>query len=296
MPQLLLKLPVSRNSEIEFFQNFLIYKGEKILCSDIDGISYLYTRTKHSIKFIPTGTSHTYVIFIRARGILHKFSFSGQNNQETFSKFVNAIETIVKPFVVVNLLLDYTKSNSLEIGDLTITPAGLYKKRTWWRNPELLSWNEYYNSNIDKGNVFVLKRDDSKKEYSAFYTRTMSSLNAIVLPDVINFLFARKGVLDDVTKKQIIERKAQLTTASAQDAMQDLKRCLKCNEAINESQEFCASCGYALLFASSSSPIDKAAPEEEVETSQPASQYCPGCGSPVNKDVKFCGNCGAAIA
>jgi hypothetical protein len=246
MPPSLLKLSLSRNSEIEFFQNFLIYKGEKILYSDIDGISYLYAKTRHSINFIPTGTTHGYFISIRARGIIHKISFSGEHNQEVFGKFANAVEMLIKPFVTVNLLLDYIKSNRLAVGDLTITPEGLYKKRTWPMGAEFLPWSQYYNSVASKGHVSVLKRDD-KKKYVGFYHPMMSLLNAVVLPDVINFLFAKNGVLDEAARRQIVEKKAQLTTASTRDAIQDSGACQKCGEKmVEESQKFCGKCGSPL--------------------------------------------------
>ena len=254
MPQSLLKLGLSGNSEIEFFQNFLIYKGEKILYSDVDGIAYLYTKTRRSINLIPIGTSHSYYVSIKARGIAHKITFSSEKNQDVFNKLANAVEVLVKPFVVVNLLLDYIKNNRLEIGGLTITPEGISKKRTW-RSPELLPWSQYYNSVINKGYVSVLKRDD-KKKYVGFAGASMSSTNAVVLPDVMNFLFAKNGVLDEATRKQIIEKKTQLSAISAQDAtirdtIEDLStnpRCAKCGEKmVEESQKFCGKCGSPLI-------------------------------------------------
>ena len=294
MPQSLLKLKISRNSEIEFFESFIVYKGEKILCSDIDGIGYLYTRTQHRVYFVPVGTSHKYVIYIRARGAKYEISFSGEENKEMFGKLVNALDIVVKPFVVVNLRLDYIKNNRLEIGDLTITHEGLYKKRSW-RDPAFLPWGKYYNSNINRGNAFVLEKDDSKKEYSVFFTRSMSSYNSVVLPDIINFIFAKNGVLDDTTRKQIIERKTQLTTASAEDAVEDLKRCEKCDAETGESQEFCAKCGYQLITKNSPAPTIEAAHENKPEIQEPAALRCSNCGNALNEDSKFCGNCGTPV-
>ena len=122
----------------------------------------------------------------------------------------------------------------------------------------------------------------------------MSSLNAVILPDVINFIFAKKGVLDSATRKQIIERKTQLTTASAQDAIQDLKQCQKCSAEVNDSQEFCAKCGYSLITKESSVLLKKATQEEKVISTESGSSHCVGCGSLISKDSKFCGNCGKA--
>jgi hypothetical protein len=274
MSQSLLKLTISRKSEIEFYENFIIYKGEKILCSDIDAVSYLHTRTKHRVYYVPVGTSHAYIINIRARGIVHKFSFSGENNQDIFSKFVNAIDIIVKPFIVVNLLLDYMKNNELTVGDLTIKPEGLYKKRTW-RSPELLSWDQYFNTIVSRGSTFVLKKDNNKNGYSAFYTLSMSALNAVILPDVVNYIFARKGILDEETRKQIIERKTELATASARDAIQGLDETPIANDEMILEEEG-----------------EEEAPAEEQATTV---RYCKNCGNQAKSGVSFCGNCGTLV-
>jgi hypothetical protein len=247
MPQSLLKLGLSGNSEIEFFQNFFVYKDEKILYSDVDGIAYLYTRTKHSINLIPTGTTHSYYVVIKARGMAHKISFTGEKNKDVFNKLANAVEVLVKPFVIINLLLDYIKNNRLEIGGLTITTEGIYRKRMW-RSQELMPWNQYHNAVINQGNVSVFKKDDKGKYKLLAVPIAMSFTNAVVLPDILNFLFAKNGNLDEATKKQIIERKTQLSAISAQDAIQDLTRCAKCGEKmVEESQKFCGKCGSPLI-------------------------------------------------
>ncbi len=209
----LVKLNIPKNSEIEFYEHFLIYKKAKILYSDIDGIAYLYTKTRYRINFIPVGISHNYVILIRDRGIVHKITFRGQSNQELFSKLANAIEILIKPFVLVNLLIDYIKNNKLEIKNLTISPDGLYRKRIL-RSPAFLPWDEYYNAGMHKGSVFIVRRNN-KKIYKNYFNLSMASINAIVLPDLIKFLFSKNGKLDEVDRKNIINQKTQLTNSSA---------------------------------------------------------------------------------
>ena len=77
----------------------------------------------------------------------------------------------------------------------------------------------------------------------------MSSINAVLLPDLINFIFSKNGVLDENTKKEIIDKKIQLMTASVQDAMRDLSACPKCGEKmIEEAQKFCRKCGLQLIM------------------------------------------------
>jgi zinc-ribbon domain len=255
MPQSLLKLGLSGNSEIEFFQNFLIYKGERVLYSDVDGIAYLYTRTRRSINFIPVGTSHSYYVSIKARGVAHKITFTSERNQDVFNKLANAVGVLIKPFVIVNLLLDYIKNNRLEIGGLTITPEGISRKRTL-RSPEVLPWNQFHNAVINQGKVSVFKKDSNGKYKLFGLPITMSSTNAVILPDILGFLFAQNGVLDEATRKQVIERKTQLSAMSVQDAtirntIEDLTanpRCAKCGEKmVEESQKFCGKCGSSLI-------------------------------------------------
>lgn len=76
MAEPLLKLGIARNSEIEFYPGFFVYKGEKVLYSDVDGIAHLYTTTRHSVNLIPVGTSHSFIVSIRARGQTHKRAFT----------------------------------------------------------------------------------------------------------------------------------------------------------------------------------------------------------------------------
>jgi len=249
MSHSLLKLELSKNSEIEFFPGHLVHNGEKVLYSDVDGVAYQYTTTQHRVNFVPVGKSHKFYVSIKALGKKHTITFSGSHNTEVYGKLANAVDVLIKPFVSVTLLLEFAKENKLEIAELTITPAGIYKKRTW-RGPELLPWNQYYNSLIHKGHVQILKADE-KKKYILFASPFMASTNAVVLPDVLNFLFSKQCILDEATRNQIIAKKMELVAISAHDVAQvskALDACPMCGEKPEEGgQKFCGKCGSPLL-------------------------------------------------
>jgi hypothetical protein len=247
MAQPLLKIQLPWRSSIDFYSSFLIFKGEKILYSDIDGVAYLWTRTTHRIYGIPTGTSHSYYLALREKGVKHKITFSGSQNKDIFAKFVFVIDNLIKPFVLVNLLLDYAKNEKLEIATLTITPVGIYRKRTWMK-PELISWDNYNACTINQGKA-TLSRKTDKGRYKT-YPFSIASSNAVVLPAILDFLHKNNGMLNGDIQRELIERKTKLMAESTRESMEAINACAKCGEkAIEDDQKFCAKCGSSLTVS-----------------------------------------------
>lgn len=174
----IIAINVSRSQTLLFYEHYLVYKGERINYTDIEGISYLLTRTTTTVYFVPAGSTSKYNIKIQANGKTHKIEFSAgtffigkgkteKEKDELFAKFYAVIENLIKPHVVINLLLKFAKDKELKIDSLTITPQGLLKKR-FWRDPELLPWDQYYNSILQQGALHVF-RDDQKKEIQGIF-------------------------------------------------------------------------------------------------------------------------------
>lgn len=219
-----LSINVSKTQTITFDEEFLTYKEACISYKDIQGISYEFTRMTHLVNFIPTHTSETFTIKLKVNSQIYEVHSSaksfmflkGKNQKEqeaTFRKLVHILNSVVKPFVIINLLDKYIKEGELKIGEeLTINSNGFYKKNVWiWRgDPEFFPWNQYYNSVLSQGNLEIYKRNTANKA-SLFFSCSTSTMNAAVMPDLLNFLFQKHGVLDQEAIKVFEKIKSEST-------------------------------------------------------------------------------------
>lgn len=257
--ELLISINVSKNQTLLFYEDHLVYKGEVIKYADIEGISYLMTRTTTTVYFVPAGSTSNYNIKIKAKGKIHKIEFSAgtffagkgkteKEKEELFAKFYIVIENVIKPYVVINLLLKFIDEKELNIDALKITEQGLYKKRTW-RDPELLQWNQYYNAILEQGAVYIYKCD-VKKKYKEFFTCSMDVMNAVVLPDLLNFLFQLEGKIDEKTKQELISRKESYSSTTPEFPKKEMNEksgfCWSCGAPVEVDSKFCTHCGSKL--------------------------------------------------
>ena len=120
----IIAINVSRSQTLLFYEHYLVYKGERINYTDIEGISYLLTRTTTTVYFVPAGSTSKYNIKIQANGKTHKIEFSAgtffigkgkteKEKDELFAKFYAVIENLIKPHVVINLLLKFAKDKGI---------------------------------------------------------------------------------------------------------------------------------------------------------------------------------------
>lgn len=249
-----LTINLPHGKTVTFSESFLVYRDEEVFYKDISSIAYLWTITKHTIYFIPAGTSNEYYMNIKTPQTSLHIDFksawlsskkSEQERQEAFLKLHYILENLIKPFVLINLLLEYAEKDKLEIGPLAITPEGLYKKR-FWRDPELLPWGLYYNSVLLEGNVHIYKQK-GKEDYKKFSSYAMATDNVVMLPGVLSFLFQKSGKLDKQTIKELRARKAELSSVEKKERGTPEKGkefCTSCGEKIEApSQSFCSKCG-----------------------------------------------------
>ena len=254
----LVTINVSKSQTLLFYDHHLTYKGERIAYTDIDGLSYLWERTTHTVYLIPAGSTSQFTIKIQANGKTHKIGFSAgsfllgksqseKEKEEIFAKFYAVIENLIKPFVMVNLLLQVADAQALTVDALTITPQGLYRKR-FWRGPEFLPWGRYYNSDVEAGALHVYRQDE-RKTYAEYFTCPMGNLNAVMVPEVLNFLFQVDGILDDATKNELRRKKGELTSAASihTDGEHASGYCWSCSAPIETGQRFCTRCGSKLI-------------------------------------------------
>jgi hypothetical protein len=235
---------ISRKESLKFYEHFLIYKENKIFYKDFDGISYLYKQTSRSINFIPIGTSHDYFIGFRASGIEHKINFSSKDSYDVFVKICTAIDTVIKRFVLINLLVQYGEKGGLNIASININSQGITKKKLF--GTETMPWSYFYNCIIDKGNVFLYKRLDNDKKCKVFSSHSMETMNAVMLPELFKFLFQSSGIIDNTAINELRKVKDELVTKMTSE-IKDIINCKNCNEpAENSDQKFCGKCGTKL--------------------------------------------------
>ena len=256
----LISINVSKTQTLVFYNNFLVYKGSRVNYKDIDGMSYLLTRTKHSINFIPTHTSSSFQIKLEANGQKYdvgssdtSFMFfksqSQKEKEEIFGKLVYVLDNLIKPFVLINQLIKYGKENELKIGDsLTINSKGFFKKR-FWRSPEFLPWDQYYNSVLHQGNFHIYKSDPAKK-YKMYFSCSMSVMNTAIFSDLLNILFQSNGVVNSEEIKDLEKKKGEILSTENQKTKQvegSKNFCWSCSAPNEAGQKFCMHCGSKLL-------------------------------------------------
>jgi hypothetical protein len=174
------------------------------------------------------------------------FKGEGEKSEETlFTHLVFVLDNLIKSSVLVNLLLHYEKCKELSVGDLTIKPEGLYKKR-FWRSPQFLPWSGLFNAVLRQGFLVVLKRDP-KKGHKDFFACSLSVMNAILLPELCTFLFQENGSIDTQTKKDLEERKqSELAASRSFDSSHGQHTeiyCWSCSGLIEAGQKYCTQCG-----------------------------------------------------
>jgi len=253
----LLSINVSKTQTLVFYPTYLVYKGEKITYSDVQGMAYLFTRTRHSINFIPTHTSNEFTIKLEANGKVYNVGsssagfmfFQGQTEKdmrETFGKLVYVLDHVIKPFVLLNLLAKFDREKQIKIGDITINSQGLSRKR-FLIKPDFINWDQFYNAVLHQGSLQIL-RQDTKKKYKMYFALSMSLMNAVVMPEFLGELYRRYSTPEQEVKKIASEEAVSSPVQLEEKVLvQNEKQfCWSCAGPVNKGQKFCTHCGSKL--------------------------------------------------
>lgn len=116
-------LEISYLEELIFFDNLFTYRDKKILYKDIKHLEFTATVTKHSVNFIPTGTSYDAQLFVHLRGssklhIEHRKGLFRTKQKEKFNAMMRAVQ----------ILSDITFTQRVQIYENQITSRGF---ATW---------------------------------------------------------------------------------------------------------------------------------------------------------------------
>jgi len=188
-------VPYAPGRAYEFYDDRVIIDDAIIYYSEIIGYSYHLTHKKTSVNLIPAANTTSFRVYFDI-GERHPFNFGKSSSsvmyfksdkQRTldviFTELVRCIEALIAPEVFKRLILPIvTENKALTIGKLTINQFGLSKK-TNFGNKSLYA-SEIGSSSIRQGYAIVSDYQDKN-----FYTCHLSTMNAPLLPDIINALY-----------------------------------------------------------------------------------------------------------
>jgi hypothetical protein len=198
----LITLPINSSQSVPFYEEFLIMNGAHINYKDIQGISHLLTNNKYSFNFIPTVSISSFSIKLVANGQTYQIGssaaapmfFQGSRKQvaDRYAMMVYVLHQVIGPYVIVNLLTNYSKGKQLKLGDsLSITPHGLYRSRLMG-DPEHVEWHNYACSVFSEGKLWIFKFN-SARQNKPYFNCLLSVMNAVVMPEVLGVIAAGDG-------------------------------------------------------------------------------------------------------
>jgi len=224
---IVLSINSKKGQRLGFHERYFVCGKERVGYQDVDGVSIHLERMTRYATIVPLGSTADYYAAIQAKGKTYEvdadaLSFlagkgkSEQRLDDWFTKFYALMETKTKPSVITNLLLKLAAGEKYRLDDsVTITLEGLYRNRTP-RKPEFLPWGQYYNSEIKEGKLYIwAKGPDSFNKfvginvepYRQYFSCSLVAMNAVVVPDLLKYLVRRKGVIDEKTRAELMEKK-----------------------------------------------------------------------------------------
>lgn len=161
------------------------YGEREIYYKDVKGLSYHVI--KKSVNFVPMGTFYYITIEGNEGHININFDSSGEGNI-LFSQILHVVEKVVKPYLLSTLLNTIEKERKLNIGSLSVTRDGLWKRRIFMKD-DFMSWEDYDSNNMFKGFLNIYKKDIKRVDQNRlFCSISLSKLNTVILPELIYFL------------------------------------------------------------------------------------------------------------
>jgi hypothetical protein len=194
----LISINISHSETVVFYNRYLLYKGKRVNYKDIFGIAYLLTHTTSRLNFVPMYNYDISKITLFANGKTMdiksfaispmKFQINSQKEkQEVYSKLVSVLNELIRPCVLLNLLYEYSKGYSIDIGSLSIDQEGLHVEGGFLKNPKSITWSEYPEARLRSGYLNVYKAGHT------FFDCSMLEINAVLVPTLLNNLRPYKG-------------------------------------------------------------------------------------------------------
>jgi hypothetical protein len=132
----------------------------------------------------------------------------------------------------------------LDVAGLKINSQGIMKRKLFGRM-DTLAWSDLYNSECKAGRLCIYQRQNNKNTYKVFFSCSMSEMNAVMLPNLLKFLFDVNGVVDTATMNDLIKKRDEWDKPTT--TVETVKLCGICNEPVrNIDQKFCGKCGNKL--------------------------------------------------
>lgn len=184
---LAVEIPGTSNTII-FKNSFLDYCNKIIFYKDITGMSYHSCKNTTSIYGVPVSTSYTYSLLVISTTDRISLSLSASSDnskqKDAWIKSVSLLGHLAEPIIVKGLVEQiFDKGEVVKIGGIEFTKQG-YSRSKFFGGKETILWTEtVYVPKFDSGNVILWK--DKKGTSRQFSTVEMSTINAVVIPELI---------------------------------------------------------------------------------------------------------------
>lgn len=181
-----------KTSTIVFKNNFLEYNNKRFFYKDVDSIAFHSTATKHSVYYIPTGTTYDYSFSLISGqeniSISLNASKDESENKEKWVQLISLASAMIQPLIIKKTIDKiFNRGEEVKIGDVTFTKKGYYriKWKMFGENEKLwVYWSDtIYIPKMFQGEVILWEEKEGKS--AQFTSVSMSTPNAIIIPDLV---------------------------------------------------------------------------------------------------------------
>ncbi len=181
-----------KTSTIVFKNNFLEYNNKRFFYKDVDSIAFHSTATKHSVYYIPTGTTYDYSFSLVSGqeniSISLNASKDESENKEKWVQLISLASAMIQPLIIKKIVDKiFNRGEEVKIGDVTFTKKGYYriKWKMFGENEKLwVYWSDtIYIPKMFQGEVILWEEKEGKSVQ--FTSVSMSTPNAIIIPDLV---------------------------------------------------------------------------------------------------------------
>jgi exonuclease VII small subunit len=181
-----------KTSTIVFKNNFLEYNNKRFFYKDVDSIAFHSTATKHSVYYIPTGTTYDYSFSLISGqeniSISLNASKDESENKEKWVQLISLASAMIQPLIIKKTIDKiFNRGEEVKIGDVTFTKKGYYriKWKMFGENEKMwVYWSDtIYIPKMFQGQVILWEEKEGKS--AQFTSVSMSTPNAIIIPDLV---------------------------------------------------------------------------------------------------------------